>query len=217
MFARDKLVLTSKAPNTREHLTVHFGPSSRVLDIHKTRIAADGSRTYQTVFRITHDNLARMFEELAAAVFAGLMSAVRPLAPYYMVRSHYGAIVGPLPTQTNLGAALEMRKRRLTINDKELAKAYRVPRYLDELYELKEGEVFILMSHAKRLKPRRVGFGFPVPGKRNRRRLIWIPDKLLQKQVDQLGEVLKAASTRFGVAPFEQEIAANRSGQIDAK
>jgi hypothetical protein len=64
LFVKDKLLLLSKSPETREHLTVHFGPASKVLDIHKTRIAARGSRAYETLFRITHENLGRMLEEL---------------------------------------------------------------------------------------------------------------------------------------------------------
>jgi hypothetical protein len=198
-FASEKLVISSKAVGAREHLTVHFGPASRVLDIHKTRTAADGTKTYQTLFEITHDNLERMVQELACPILESLMGVARPLTPEYMQKRGIGALVGPVPTQANLGAAIEVRKRRLTVNEKRLAAEYSVPKYLDELYNLEEGEMFILITRVNRGNPRRVGFGFPLTDHRNRRRLVWIPDRLLEEQLDRLSELFQTALAKFGV------------------
>jgi len=206
LFAKDKLVMSAKGAH--DHLTLHFGPKSKVLDLHKTYTTTDGSRSHQTLFKITHENLQRLLEELAVPLLEGLMSTTRPLTPSYMHERRYGAIVGPLPTQANLARAIEVRRRRLTINDEKLAAEYRVPRYIDELYDLADGKIFVLVSYANRGKPRRVGFGFPVTGKRRRPRLIWIPDRLLEKQIDRLGELLFATAVRLGTVTTGQETAA---------
>jgi hypothetical protein len=180
---------------------VHFGPSSRVLDVHKTRLTADGLPEHQTLIQIRHEKLQRLLEEFAVPLTQALMSTVRYLTPSYIVRRRYTAVVGPLPTQGNLGAAIEMHRRRLTINDAKVASAYRVPRYLDELYSLQDGEIFILIASGKQKEPRRVGFGFPVAGKRGRARLIWISDKALERVINDLGNLLRMSATRLGVVP----------------
>lgn len=95
-----------------------------------------------------------------------------------------GAIVGPLPTRANLEAAIDMRKRRLTVNEEKLAAEYSVPNYLDELYDLGEGKILILISRANRRNLHRVGFGFPVTDRRGRRRLVWLLDRRLAQGID---------------------------------
>jgi hypothetical protein len=196
-FAKEKLVVSSKAVGASEHLTVHFGPISKELDVHKTHTAADGVKTYETLFKIAHKDIELMMEELAAPILESLISVARPLTLEYMERQGMGAIVGPLPTQANLGAAIDVRKRRLTINEEKFAAEYSTPKYLDELYDLEEGKIFILICRANRRDAHRVGFGFPVTDRRSRRRLVWIPDKVLEKQLDRLSELFQAAALKY--------------------
>jgi hypothetical protein len=198
-FARDKLVLSSKAAGASEHITVHFGPVSKELDVHKTWTASGGVKTYQTLFKIAHADLERVMLELAAPILESLRSVARPLTLEYMERLNIGVIVGPLPTQANIAAAIEVRKRRLTINENKLATLYSVPKFLEELYSLKEGEIFILIAHANRRNAHRIGFGFPVTDQRNRRQLVWIPDKTLEEEMNRLGELLRQSGLRHGI------------------
>jgi hypothetical protein len=197
-FANEKLVVSSKAVGASEHLTVHFGPASKELDVHKTYTAGDGTKTYQTLFKIAYTDLERLMQELSGPIIESLMSMARPLTLEYMERLGMGAIVGPLPTQANLGVAIEVRKRRLIVNEDKLAGQYSVPKYLDELYDLEEGKIFFLVSRANRRKPHRVGFGFPVTDQRNRRRLVWIPDKVMDEQMDRLSELFQTATVKYG-------------------
>lgn len=198
-FANDKLVISSKAMGASEHLTVHFGPSSKQFDVHKTRTATNGTKTYQTLFKIAHTDLEQLMQELAGPLVESLMSMARPITPQYMEKMGIGVIVGPLPTQAYLGAAIDIdaRKRRTAINERELAAEYSVPKYLDELYDLGEGKIFILVSRANRSNPHRVGFGFPVTDRRNRRRLVWIPDKVMEQQLDRLSELFQTATVKY--------------------
>lgn len=198
LFAHEKLVISSKAPGIREHVTVHFGPASKILDVHQTHTAADGTKTYQTLFEITHAGLERMLKELAGPIVESLMSVARPLTPEYMEKLRLTAIVGPLPTQANLAPAIEVHKRRLTINEKEIAAEYSVPQYIDELYDLGEGEIFILISRANRRNPHRVGFRFPITDDRNRRRLVWFPDRQIAREIECIETLLGHTAARYG-------------------
>jgi hypothetical protein len=205
LFAHEKLVISSKAPGAREHLTVHFGPQSGVLDVHQTHTAADGTKTYQTLFKIAYTDLERMMQELAGPIVESLRSVARPLTLEYMEKLGIGAIVGPLPTQANLGAAIEVRKRRLTINDEKLAAEYSAPKYLDELYDLEEGKMFILISRANRRNPHRVGFGFPVTDRGGRRRLVWLPDRRLAQEIERIETLLGNVASRYGNKPHTND------------
>ena len=54
-LARDKLIFTPKG--AREHYTLHLGPYSRVIDVHKTTLREDGTEEHLTLFSITHNEL----------------------------------------------------------------------------------------------------------------------------------------------------------------
>lgn len=196
-FARAKLVISPKSVGAREHFTVHFGPVSKALDVHKTQTTANGAKTYQTLLKITHVDLERMMQELIGPVVESLMYMARPLTLEFMEKMRMGAMVGPTPTQANVTAAVEVRKRRLTINEEKLAAEYSVPKFLDELYDLEEGKIFILISHSNRRHTHRVGFGFPVSDQRNRRRLVWIPDKVMNEQLDRLEKLFQTAAAKY--------------------
>jgi hypothetical protein len=199
LFAKQKLVISSKAVGTNEHLTLHFGPTSKILDLHKTYTATDGTKTHETLFEISHGNLECMMQDLAGPFIESLMGLARPLTLEYMEKHGIGAIVGPLPTQDNLAATIDKHKGRITINNEKLAVEYHAPQYIDELYGLEEGKIFILISRARRRNARRIGFGFPVTDQRNRRRLVWIPDKELADQFDRMSVLLQSAAGKFGV------------------
>jgi len=197
-FARDKLVLSTKVVGASEHITMHFGPASKEMDVHKTRTAPDGAKAYETLFKIAHANLEQMMLELAGPILESLSSVARPLTLEYMERLNIGVIVGPLPTRDNLAPAMEVHSRRLTINEKKLATLYSVPKLLDELYDLEEGRIFILITHANRRKAHRVGFGFPITDRLNRRQLVWVPDKVMHEQMNRLGDLIRSAAMKFG-------------------
>lgn len=198
-FAKQKLVISSKAVGTTEHLTQHFGPTSKILDLHKAYTATDGTKTHETLFEISHGNLERMMQELGRPFIESLMGVARPLTLEYMEKHGIGAIVGPLPTQNNLASAINVHKGRITINNAKLAAEYHVPKYIDELYGLEEGKIFILISCARRRNPRRVGIGFPVVDQQNRCRLVWVPDKSLADQIERMTASFQTTAAKFGV------------------
>lgn len=95
-LARDKLIFTPKG--AREHYTLHLGPYSRVIDVHKTTLREDGTEEHLTLFSITHERLLAMLEALNTPFLELLMSLARPLNPAWMEKRRVGVIVGLLPT-----------------------------------------------------------------------------------------------------------------------
>lgn len=195
VFAREKLVLISKG--TPEHVTLHFGIDSRILDIHRTSVAPDGSITYLTLFSITHENLALMMRELAPPIAEALTGLARPLNLRKMANRGVRAIVGLLPTGAKRAAVTRVRHARLSLDARKLVAQAWAPESLDELYGLEEGDIFTLFSCLRGRKPRKIGYGFPVTHG-NRRRLIWVPDQRVAEAIERVGVLFQAAAARYG-------------------
>lgn len=56
-FFDNKLV--SAVKGAKEHLTVHLGPNTKTLDVHRTRRTAGGNGEHEKLFRLPNDQLAR--------------------------------------------------------------------------------------------------------------------------------------------------------------
>ncbi len=196
LFANDKCVLTSKG--TLEHFTLHLGPNSKVLDVHRTTIGADGSSTHVTLFSITHANLAAMMQELALPIAAALIGLAHPLSPERMAKRRVGAIVGLLPTGADMCALTRVDRRRLAVDRKKLISRTWAPEFLDELYDLEEGKIFALFWCPRGRRPRKIGYGFPVTDCRRHRRLIWIPDQRVAEAFQLVGNLLEDMAARYG-------------------
>ena len=207
VFAKDKLVVTSKG--AREHLTVHFGPNSRVLDIHKT-YTGNGSATHTTLFSLPHANLTAMMQEIALPLMKSLTGIIRPVDPAWMAKQQIGAIVGFLPTSANIAAVTNVRRQKLIIDAGKLAARIWTPEFLEDLYELEDGEIFTLLSCKNRRRPRRIGSGFPIIDRIGRRRLVWIPDQRVGEALKRVGAVLQDAAPKYGT--FHQPLPWNLQG-----
>ncbi len=198
MVANDKLVLTLKG--AREHVTLHFGPNSKVFDVHRTSIGADGATTHTTLFSMSHANLAAMLQEIALPLWKVLTGIVRPLHLDWMEKRKIWAIVGVLPTGDDLSAVSRVRRRRLIPDSRLLAARLWAPEFLDELYDLDDGQFFALVSTPKNRKPRKLGYGFNVTDWRGRSRLWWIPDQRMSAAISRSEALLKDAAARHGGA-----------------
>lgn len=196
VFANNKLVMTSKA--APEHITVHFGPASQTLDIHKTRVTADGSKTHATLYSISHRNLLAMMQELALPLMGILRGVVRPLHPAQMVMEKMGAIVGLLPTGADMAGVTKMHNRKLSVDAGKLAAQAWAPEFLDELYDLREGEIFTIFSCKAPRKIRRIGHGFPITHRTGQRRLVWISDQRLAEAFARAGALIQRGAAKHG-------------------
>ena len=157
VLARDKIIWTS--PAAREHFTLHLGPRSGILDIHRTRIAEDGSKMHTALYSISRVNLAALFESVAPAAISSLRGLLRRLRPGWMARRRVGAVLGLLPEDVDLPRVTTVRRRKLVVDPERLAAQMRIPERLEELYDLEDGASFTLFACRNPGSPRRLGMG----------------------------------------------------------
>jgi len=213
MFAKDKIVLSAKGKP--EHITVHFGPHSGVVDVHKTTSAADGSRTHQRLYSIPHGNLAALFEEFAPTGFKFLTRVVRPLDLDTLIRRHLSVVVGLLTTGPELEAVTGVRHQKLVVDAKKLAARARAPEFLEELYDLKDDEFFTVFSVQKRRAPRIVGHGFPLTDSRGDRHLFWVQTRQLSAETSRMTVLLRDLAVRHGKIEQKHDTTVS-TGQVSA-
>lgn len=193
-LGKDKIVLSHKGAN--DHVTVHFGPVSGVLDVHKTSIAADGSAKHETMYKIAHSDLVALFTELGPVAMQALMKLTCRLDLDDLVRKRIGVIVGLLTTGVDLDAVTSVRRGRLIIDPEKLENHVHVPEDLNELYGIEDGKFFTLVSTQQ--VPHIVGHGFAITDATGHRQLVWLPSQRLAAEMDRLVPLLWAAVVKHG-------------------
>ncbi|MHB8390264.1 MAG: hypothetical protein ACYDBH_11880 [Acidobacteriaceae bacterium] len=196
MFSGDKLIMSPKG--AREHLTVHFGPNSQRLDIHRTTTIADGSTAHTTFFSISHADLTAMLQDIALPLMQTLMGIVHYVDPARMAQQQIGAIIGLFPTGADIATVTHVHHGKLVVDAKKISARIWSPEFLEDLYDLEDGEIFTLLSCKNRRRPRRIGFGFPVIDRIGRRRLVWIPDHRVVEVLNRAGVLLQEAEEKYG-------------------
>lgn len=187
-FAKDKIVFSRQG--AREHVTLHFGPATGVLDVHKTWTADDGSPGHQRIYAIRHDDLASLLEEVGPLASHALMRVMRPLDFDDLVRKRIGVIVGVLMSGEDVDAVTCVRRGKLVVDPEKVASRAWMPEYLDELYQLEEGKFFTLVS--TRRAPRVVGHGFAIADGSGGRRLLWLSSLQLVAEMRRLESLFQA-------------------------
>ena len=199
LFADGKLVITAKG--SREHLTLHCGAHSGVLDIHKKSTAADGSTKYVTLFTIPHDNLPAMLQEFGFPMLQAQMSALRRLRPGWMAKRRVGVVVGLPLAESEIPAVTKLRRRKLVVDPGRLAARVWAPEYLDDLYDLydlPDGQTFTLSSCREQRNPRMLGFGFKFTDGTGRRRLVWLCKRRVSQAFENVEGLLESAARKYG-------------------
>ena len=194
--ANDKLVVKSKA--ALHHYTVHFGNHSKVLDIHETREAADGAVTHTTLFSIPHANLTAMLQDIALPAMRVLTGILRPLRPGWMAKRGVGAVVGLVPADSEIPHVTKLRHQKLVVDPERLAARARAPEFLEDLYELSDGDAFTVLSCKNPRNPRMIGIGFKFTDPTGRRRLVWFNRRRVGEACERLGTLLHDAAKKYG-------------------
>jgi len=196
LLADGKLVATAKGSS--EHITLHSGGQSGMLDIHKKRTAPDGSVAYVRLFTISHEKLAEMLQVIAVPMLQASTSALRRLRPGWMAKRRVGVVVGGSFAESDIPAITKLRRRKLVIDQERLAARLSVPEYLDDLYELPDGHTFTLFSCKKHRDPRMLGLGFKFTDGTGRRWLVWLPRRRVNQAFKQISALLENAARKYG-------------------
>ena len=196
IFGDDKLVMTPKT--ARHHFTMHFGTHSQVLDIHQTSTADDGSVTHTTLFTISRANLAAMVQDIAIPTMHALTGVLHHLRPGWMAKRRVGAVLGLVPSASEIPLVTRLRRRKLVVDPEKLAARAWAPEFLDDLYELPDGQMFTLVSCEDAGKPRMIGIGFKFTDPIRRRRLLWLNNRRAAEAFKRIGTLLRDAAARYG-------------------
>lgn len=194
-LANDKIVVTAKGSD--EHLTIHLGPHTGVFDIHRTARRSDGSKTYETLYAISHADLPKLLMELSSVALGALLDAVRPLDVDVLAANRFGVVVGLLRTGKAIEEVTRVRRQKLVVDPEKLAARASVPEFLDELYTIRDGEFFTLFSTRRRQAPRVVGHGFAISRARNRKELMWLSNRRFSEMMTRLSPLICEAATRY--------------------
>lgn len=196
LFADGKLVITAKG--SRDHLTVHFGTHSGVLDIHKKSTADDGSTKYVRLFTIPRDNLPAMLQEFGIPMLQAQMSALRRLRPGWMAKRRVGVVVGLSLAESEIPAVTKLSRRKLVVDPEKLADRMWAPQFLDDLYDLPDGQTFTLFCCRNQRNHRMLGVGFKFTDGTGRRRLVWLPKRRVSQAFKNVEGLLVSAARKYG-------------------
>lgn len=195
-FARDKVVFTTKA--SRDHITLHFGVHSQVMDIHQTVTNVDGTITHIRLFSISHKSLAEMVQSISFPVLRALNGILRPLRLGWMAKRRIGAVLGLIPTDSEVVHVTKRRRRKLSIvPDKLLARA-NFPEFLEELYDLPDGQIITLFSCKGSKSPKMIGLGFKFTEPSGHRRLVWLSRRRMGRALENINGLLQNAAAKYG-------------------
>ncbi len=196
MFAKDKLVLQSKLE--QRHITLHLGPNSQTLDIHEKYIDTNGSIKYNTLFTITHENLALMLQEIAEPATHALSGVLKRLRLGWMVRKRVGAVVGFIPVESEIQYITKRRHQKLVVDEEKLSANIWVPENLNDLYNLPDGHAFTVYDCRVSDKEKIIGFGYKYTDLTGKCRLVWCPFKRLRNAFKAASSLLKNAAVKYG-------------------
>lgn len=192
-FLEDKAVIAPKG--SEEHITLHYGTNSKILDIHRTRRTKGGHEKYTTLFTIPHDQLAPIAVAMANELLRTLRSLFRPLRIGWMARNHIGAEPGFFPGEEAFPFITKIEKKRIMLDESKVLDRLGKLEYLDDLYDLPNGQGFSLISFRHRRRPRIIGFGFKISDAHGRPRLIWCPNTLFNREMKSLRDRISSTLT----------------------
>jgi hypothetical protein len=187
-FLDDKLVFAVKG--SKEHLTIHFGPNTKKLDVHRTRRTAGGNEEHETLFRLPHDQLARLLGAAGNDLLTTVGSLFRPLRIGWMARHRIGAEPAFFPVESELEKISTVRKKRLHVDEAKLLERLGKLNYLEDLLDLPDGRAFSVISCKNPFALKVIGFGIKTSNPAGRPRLLWCSNRRLGKELTTLIERL---------------------------
>lgn len=199
VVARDKLVISVKG--MPEHFTVHLGPKSGVVDIHRTMQSADSPQPrYTTLYKIRHQDFESMMQALTPAVKAILKDVVRPLRLRWMRQRKATAIVGVPPSESVARRLMAKHQGKIGLDRCLVADYWRssvwLPNELEDLYRLGDGVLFTVIARRGRVF-RKLGVGFVVRDRAGQPWLKWVSDQKVQLAFAEITRLLDAAVARY--------------------
>lgn len=176
----DKVIFSQKGSD--RHFTFHFGPSSRVFDVHETMVT-DKGKTYRTLLKLPHDEALVELERFQHDFLRLLLGSYKKLDIRSLSRRNISALVLYHPPEGNSEAFTTKAKGRIRIDERKILDEMWVPDGLHQLHKIKKNEYFILYTKRERGRAIRIGSGFKYKDTQGRDQLVWITDKSIESLI----------------------------------
>jgi len=121
-----------------------------------------------------------------------------------MAKRWVGVVVGFSLAESENPAITKLRQQKLVVDPQRLASRVWAPEFLDDLYDLPDGQTFTLFSCRKHRNHRMLGFGFKFTDGTGRRRLVWLPKRRVSQAFKTLEGPLESAARKYG--PFHEPL-----------
>lgn len=198
-FLRNKVVFLPKSRG--EHCTLHFGPTSGVIDFHRTWTADGGSANHETLFAIRHEDLLALLAELTPSA-THMSRLVRRLRLGWLHRHGITIVKGLEPTTHAEIAAVtnrHARRKRLVVDEDKVHENIHIPQFLDEVWDFPDGP-FALFDHS-----RRIGIGIKTTDPSGQARLHWVHLRHLRRFFRVFHERLRKLVARHALPPDQYQ------------
>ncbi|WP_243317712.1 hypothetical protein [Geothrix paludis] len=189
-FLGDKITFNPK--NSHNHYTFHFGPATKVMDVHRTRRVKGEPEVHETILKIPHEKLPTLLEGLGQEILDAYLSSLRPLRIGWMARHRIGAEPGFFPSESRWSEVTSARKGRLYIDEEKVAAGMGQLEFLDDLFDLRMGQCFSLISCKNPYRRKIFGFGIRLVGRHGHPKLFWCSYRAISRWLDELGSKMEA-------------------------
>ncbi|NWJ40470.1 MAG: hypothetical protein HXX12_05820 [Geothrix sp.] len=203
-FLDDKIFFAQKG--SQEHISLHFGPVTKQVDVHRTRRVKGGHEEHETLFAISHSKLGPLTESIVGEMSLLLRSLFRPLRIGWMARNHIGAEPGLFFDRTAIVDLTKIENGRLKLDEAKIFERLGKLEYLEGLFDLPDGHGFSLFSYQKHL-PTSIGFGFKIVTPGGKHKLIWCSNKRFAREMQ---DFFKRITPKIEAAREESALGPNR-------
>lgn len=139
-----KVVLIPRGPSTDYHITLHPGWKSGYMDIHKKVEQPGEQPRYETLYKISHAELAARFEKVGQRLLPELLKLYRPITFGWLHHRGYGLAAGRYPKVSQLRKAGAGDGKRLNITSEVMGRLHIEPDYLEDVLDLEDSALPIM-------------------------------------------------------------------------
>jgi hypothetical protein len=201
MFTNEGKVVFFNKNETGDHITVHPGNNSGIIDIHKTSIGPGGEKEQETLFAVENENVFPLLMEIGSIVMSEYFSLMRPLRLGWLRHRYILIINGCFPTEEIIPEITENRKRRLVFDEVALQQRIYDLEYYDDIFGLDDG-AFSLVK-VRRRKMKNIGTAYKLTMPNGYVKLCWIKNKDVYWLLSQLEPIIMEIVERYHL-PHEE-------------
>lgn len=209
-FSRDgKVILISRDPSIDFHITLHPGGKSGYLDIHKKIERPGEAPTYETLYKISHQELSAKLEifanRLMPRFLPELTKLYRPITFGWLHHRGYGLAAGRYPKVSQLRKAGAGGGKRLNVTPEVMGRLLSEPEYLEDILDLEDTTFAIIKT--RHGQSRTVGLLYKKLRDDGNYSLFWIKQKDFNRFIRFFENEMRQVFSELGLELPESDLA----------